>query len=169
MAGDETGTLGVDVSTDALEYTGTRVLDGIKAACVAARSVGLLDFGVSLDPLDFAALIEDLKGRHVWGEAAQSYVEATGYVRVITCNGLTLVTRVDQPDGTPVGAMSRTAARFGWGSFSVGLSPKDFAELRGLLTADEREEQAKRWGGNEMRFQQSGGGVTRVFMLERQP
>ncbi len=52
----------------------------------------------------------------------------------------------------PVAAMAVIAERFGLSSFGLRLNVLDFAALRGLLTADEQEEQARRWGGSELRF-----------------
>lgn len=58
----------------------------------------------------------------------------------------------DEPCHCTVGAIASIAKASGIVDLSLTVGEQDFAALRAELSSEEREEQARRWGGGEMRF-----------------
>lgn len=73
--------------------------------------------------------------------------------------------RADPSCLAPIAAIAAIAEQCGLDSLGLRLSVKDFAALRGLLTSAEQEEQARRWGGSELRLKTTFG-FTRVTVAD---
>jgi hypothetical protein len=97
--------------------------------------------------------------------AYEAQISALNAIPNLAAKLLHAVTRDDPTCLAPVAAIAAIAAHFGLDSLGLRLAAKDFAALRGLLTAAEQEEQARRWGPSEMRFV-TRCGFTRVTLAD---
>ncbi len=71
----------------------TTVRETVCAMAVIARSSGLLKFALMLDDEEFTKLMDELIPEHRDKNDAKDFALRHGHVRLITCNGLTLVMR----------------------------------------------------------------------------